>query len=55
MLWFGVVWWRLAWRDFGIVGQVCVGVAWHAWRRVASRGMVWRGVVCPGDPEEGRP
>ena len=64
MLWFGVVWWRLAWRDFGIVGQVCVGVAWHgvAWLRVAWFGVVWcaletlkKGALEGGDSETGTP
>ena len=37
VLWCGVVWWRVAWRDFGVRGGVGVGLA--------RRGMVWRAVA----------
>ena len=45
-MWRGVVWWRVAWRDFGVGGRVGVGMARRGmvWRAVAWFGVVWCGV-----------
>ena len=41
-----MVWWCVAWRDFGVRGGVGVGLARRGvvWRAVAWCGVVWCGV-----------